>query len=252
MGRGEVSRDWSLTPCIFKSILTGLLPLVPSKQFNFVQTQGVPVDIKRILSSPSGLVSLEDRTANNLEDLSRVVSVFRGAGLKIVFTAGTWDLLHDGHINYLKKGRELGDVLIVAVETDALTRSRKGPGRPIVPEKERLFTLSEQRCVDLVILQSSFEEFDQMLELVRPDSLLLSSSTKDRDEARVKQFKEFCTEVVILPPQSSNSTTARIRKTMIDGGKELLDQLMVVLPQALKDAYQNTFGIPADPGREKS
>src|SRR5690606_26598179 len=71
----------------------------------------------------------------------------RAEGKRIVLTNGHFDLLHVGHLRYLHAARELGDVLIVAVNDDAMTAKRKGPGRPVLPQAERAELLAGLKCV---------------------------------------------------------------------------------------------------------
>lgn len=103
-------------------------------------------------------------------DLDRAVAAMRASGRPVVLTNGCFDLLHPGHIRYLRAARRLGGALVVAVNTDASVRRLKGPRRPIQPEGERAEILCALEMVDLVTL---FDE-DTPLELVRrllPDVL---------------------------------------------------------------------------------
>ena len=92
----------------------------------------------------------------------------RQAGQTVVTTNGVFDVLHVGHIRCLQAARDLGDILVVGVNSDACTRSLKGWPRPFVPESERMELLAALACVDYVTL------FDQptpveLLEALRPD-----------------------------------------------------------------------------------
>lgn len=69
---------------------------------------------------------------------------------KIVFTNGCFDILHAGHVDYLNKAKQLGDILLVALNSDSSVRSIKGPKRPIVCQEERAFIMSNLKCVDYV------------------------------------------------------------------------------------------------------
>lgn len=69
---------------------------------------------------------------------------------KIVFTNGCFDILHAGHVDYLNKAKQLGDILLVALNTDSSVRRIKGSKRPIVNEEERAFIMSNLKCVDYV------------------------------------------------------------------------------------------------------
>jgi len=76
----------------------------------------------------------------------------RASGGVVVFTNGVFDLLHPGHVRYLRAARALGDALIVGVNSDRSVRANKGPSRPINPETERAELLSALSCVDLAVV----------------------------------------------------------------------------------------------------
>lgn len=76
----------------------------------------------------------------------------RAAGKSIVFTNGVFDLLHPGHVRYLKAARAEGDVLIVAVNSDRSVRANKGPDRPVMPEAERAEVVAALACVDAAVV----------------------------------------------------------------------------------------------------
>ena len=103
-----------------------------------------------------------------IEQLKAIVSQIRTEGGKIVFANGCFDLLHAGHVRYLQSARELGDVLILGINSDACIAALKGSGRPLQPEKERAEILASLDCVDYVLL---FDEptVDSVLEELKPD-----------------------------------------------------------------------------------
>ena len=103
-----------------------------------------------------------------IESISDVVELVRVGGKTVVLTNGHFDLLHVGHLRYLSGAAALGDVLVVAVNDDAMTRERKGPGRPILPAAERAELLAGLRCVDLVTIFSQPTAVD-VVEAVAPD-----------------------------------------------------------------------------------
>ena len=76
----------------------------------------------------------------------------RASGQTIVFTNGVFDLLHPGHLRYLRDARALGDALIIGLNSDESVRRNKGPARPITPERERAEILAALECVDAVVL----------------------------------------------------------------------------------------------------
>ena len=99
---------------------------------------------------------------HRLEELSELVR-----GKKVVLTNGCFDILHVGHVRYLQDARALGDVLVVAVNSDSSMRQIKDSGRPILSQEERVALVSALRCVDYVVV---FDEPDvsRVLDLLRP------------------------------------------------------------------------------------
>lgn len=85
-------------------------------------------------------------------DLARKVDIWKMAGNKVVFTNGCFDLLHKGHIDYLNRAADCGDVLVVGVNSDESVSRLKGPHRPIQDESSRLWVLASLECVTAVIL----------------------------------------------------------------------------------------------------
>ncbi len=88
----------------------------------------------------------------SLERAYRWVDDLKARGRRVVFTNGCFDLLHPGHTRYLAAARQLGDALIVAVNSDRSVRGLKGPGRPIVPQDERAEVLAALEVVDAVTI----------------------------------------------------------------------------------------------------
>jgi len=95
----------------------------------------------------------------------------RATGRTVVFTNGVFDLLHPGHVRYLREAASLGDVLIVGLNTDASVRRNKGAGRPITPELERAEIVGALECVSAVAL---FDEDTpaRIIQAVQPDILV--------------------------------------------------------------------------------
>lgn len=177
------------------------------------------MSMKQILGTGS---CFEQRFISDPEQLSDAVESLKKAGYKIVLTQGVYDLLHIGHALYLEQARNYGDILVVAVDTDELTKTRKGPRRPIVPEKERIETLVHLRYVDIITLLGVGDP-RRVAEIIHPDVWVFSRSTADISKQDVEDNKKYCGEVVYLPSQAKTSTTARIRNLMLGAAGELAD-----------------------------
>ncbi len=104
----------------------------------------------------------------NWTDLAVQIEERRRQGQRIVTTNGVFDLLHVGHVRYLQAARELGNMLVVGVNSDACTRRLKGDSRPLVSEDERMEVLAALACVDYVTV---FDEPtpNALLAVIRPD-----------------------------------------------------------------------------------
>lgn len=106
-----------------------------------------------------------------IDEAAAFADDLRRGGKKVVFTNGVFDLLHPGHVRYLKQARSLGDALIVGLNSDRSVRAIKGPSRPITPEAERAELLAALACVDAVAI---FDD-DTPAEIIRkiqPDVLV--------------------------------------------------------------------------------
>lgn len=95
---------------------------------------------------------LDNPKLRNLNDAIAWRERQREAGRQVVLTNGVFDLLHTGHLFYLKKARELGDVLVIALNADASVRALKGPTRPVQTEIQRAYALGALECVDCIVI----------------------------------------------------------------------------------------------------
>lgn len=114
--------------------------------------------------------ALQDRIVQ-LPALLAALVPLRGGGGRIVFTNGCFDLLHPGHVTYLEAARQLGDALVVGLNSDASVRRLKGPTRPILTEEERATVVAGLRSVDYVVVFNE-ETPLHLIEAVVPDVLV--------------------------------------------------------------------------------
>jgi len=147
-------------------------------------------------------------------DLIDVLAKRRAKGHRIVFTNGCFDLIHIGHTRYLQAARELGDLLVLGVNTDASVRAlNKGAERPIVPEAQRAEVLAALACVDYVVL---FDEPDpaRLIAELQPD-VLVKGGDWPRDEIIGREVVEArggsVRTIPLVPGVSTTALVDRIK-----------------------------------------
>lgn len=163
-------------------------------------------------------------TARPRDPASKVVSreeAVRRAGpgraFRLVFTNGCFDLLHPGHVQCLSRARELGDVLLVAVNSDAsVRRLGKGPRRPLVDERSRAEVVAALECVDLVTV---FDEDTprEVVAALEPDVLVKGGDYSEDEVVGARTVRASGGEVVIVPLLPGHSTS-RLVEGMGGGG----------------------------------
>jgi rfaE bifunctional protein nucleotidyltransferase chain/domain len=133
------------------------------------------------------------------------------ANKKVVFTNGVFDILHAGHVDYLSKARELGDYLIVALNTDDSVRNLKGPSRPVNTLDDRMSVIAALRCVDCVV---SFGEDtpERLISEIKPDIHVKGGDYSVESLPESKIVHGYGGEVFVLPLLSGRSSTRIIEK----------------------------------------
>ena len=130
---------------------------------------------------------------------------------RIVFTNGCFDLLHVGHVRYLAAAKQLGDILVVGLNSDASVRQLKGPDRPINPESDRAEVLAALAVVDHVVI---FHEMrvSRLVMILRPDIYVKGGdySVDSLDRGEVDALRSVGAEIRIVPLVPGRSTTRLI------------------------------------------
>jgi len=135
----------------------------------------------------------------------------RDRGERVVFTNGCFDILHAGHVRTLRFARAQGDVLVVAINSDASIRGLKGPGRPIVPEGERALILAALEDVDYVVVFNEKTPVD-LLRRIRPDVLVKGGDYGPDGVVGADLVKSWGGRVVVAPLEKGVSTTNIVNK----------------------------------------
>ena len=149
----------------------------------------------------------------NLEELIKTVSLAKSVGKTVVFTNGCFDLIHGGHIEFLQKAREKGDLLVVGLNSDKSVKSIKGNGRPIKTEKERANIISALKYVDYITI---FDEAtpEEVIREVRPD-ILVKGDDYGLDEVVGREIVEgYGAKVELIPIVKGLSTTNIVTKIL--------------------------------------
>ena len=149
-----------------------------------------------------------------LEQLAPIVLEAKTAGRKVVFTNGCFDILHRGHLELLESARKLGDLMVVAVNTDRSVRQLKGPSRPVMHETDRVALLAALEMVDYVILFDKSDPGD-IIEALLPHVLVKGGDWKPEEVIGGDVVEANGGRVVIvplLPGHSSTRIMERIRQ----------------------------------------
>ncbi len=155
--------------------------------------------------------SIDNKHIKDDVSLRLLIERYKELGKKIVFTNGCFDILHSGHVKYLKQAKELGDVLIVGLNSDSSIKRLKGPSRPVNSVSDRLQVLSGLQSVDHVV------EFNEdtpinLLKKVQPDMFVKGGDYKADSLPEVPTIKDMGGEVKIIPLVPGRSTTGIIKR----------------------------------------
>jgi len=139
------------------------------------------------------------------ENLRERIKTLRDEGKKIVFTNGCFDILHVGHVKYLNRAKEMGDILVLALNSDSSVKFIKGPLRPIVPQDERAYIMASLDMVDYVTI---FDEDTplELIEYIEPDILVKGGDWSEDTVSGRESVEKRGGKVVIIPQFNESST----------------------------------------------
>lgn len=148
-----------------------------------------------------------------VSELAQLAATMRRDRRRVVLTNGCFDLLHIGHTRYLQEARSLGDLLVVAINSDAAVSALKGPERPLVPEQERAEVLAALGCVDYVTI---FDAPDpgEVVAAVQPDVLVKGGDWPVEKIVGREVVQARGGRVVSLPLVPGASTTGLVRRIL--------------------------------------
>lgn len=172
-------------------------------------------------------------------DLDTLHDQLKARGKKIVFTAGSWDLIHAGQCRYLEKARDEGDVLVVGVSSNDAIKRVKGPNKPILDEKIRAEMLTFLRSVDFVTVLPE-PSCAPTLGLLKPDVFITVNEDWTDNYKQSKEYKtviKYGGEVQVVDRQSTAISTTKIVQRAIGGH--------------LGDVFKDFMELRKDPLKER-
>lgn len=171
-------------------------------------------------------------------DLLQLGESLRQAGKKVVFTAGSWDLIHAGQCRYLELAKQHGDVLVVGVSSNTAIKRVKGPNKPILDEKIRAEMLTFLRSVDFVTILPE-PSCVPSLGLLKPDIYI---TVREEWTSDYKHSKEYATvvgyggQMLVLDRQSTSVSTTQILQRAIGGHlSDTLKDFMTYRKEPIKE-----------------
>ena len=143
--------------------------------------------------------------------LVRIVSGLKRRGKRIVFTNGCFDILHFGHVQYLQRAKQCGDILVVGLNSDASVRRLKGRGRPIIKEGDRSRVLAALTCVDYVVAFNEDTPY-AVIQKIRPDILVKGADWNKKKIVGADVVTGYGGKVATISFIKGRSTTSIINK----------------------------------------
>ena len=165
-------------------------------------------------------------TALDANDLARHITRHRGEGQRIVLTNGCFDVLHRGHTRYLNQAKQLGEILVVALNSDESVRRLKGPGRPINPITDRAAVIASLSCVDYVTVFDTATPIP-LIQRIRPEIYAKGGDYTPEMLAETSAVESYGGRVAILdyvPERSTTAVVQRIRNGDAPSEKEIYDR----------------------------
>lgn len=172
-------------------------------------------------------------------DLMTLHEQLKAKGKRIVFTAGSWDLLHVGQCRYLERVKEQGDILVVGISSNEAIRKVKGPNKPVLDEKLRAEMLTYLRPVDFVTILPE-PSCAPSLGLLKPDVFVTVNEDWTDEYKNSKEYKtvtKYGGEVMVIDRQSTAVSTTKIIQRAIGG--------------QLGDVFKDFMALRKDPLKEK-
>lgn len=143
--------------------------------------------------------------------LKNTLEALRKEGKKIAFTNGCFDILHVGHVRYLREAKKAGDILVLALNSDSSVRTIKGEERPLVYEEERAEVLAALEFVDFITIFPELTPLE-LINYLKPDILIKGGDWPEEKVVGREEVKKWGGRVAIIPEVEGKSTTNIVEK----------------------------------------
>ncbi len=175
------------------------------------------------------MTNIKSKVIHDYKTLKKKIHAHKVLGHRIVCTIGSWDMLHIGHLRYLNRAKEFGDILIVGVDSDRGVKMYKGDLRPVIPQDERIEMLTYQHCVDYVTLIDDIDKDGQWkYELIKtvPIDIFVTVQNDSYPPDQLENIKKYCNKLKEIPRQAmQTSSTDVIQNILKNHLLKLVEQL---------------------------
>ena len=151
----------------------------------------------------------------SIEEIKGIIDEAHRLGKKVVLANGCFDILHVGHVRYLKDAKRHGDLLVVAVNSDSSVKRLKGPTRPYMPQEERAEIVAALECVDYVFIFED-ERLDRIIRYLKPDFQAKGTDYTVETVPEREAVESYGGRVIICGDPKDHSTTELIERLTQD------------------------------------
>lgn len=199
--------------------------------------------LKQVLQPSS---QLADKLVGSFDELEALVQQLKTGGYTIVLTQGVYDMFHVGHGRYLAEAGQAGDVLIVGLDSDELTREMKGEGKPFDSFADRAETLAFLSSVRIIVKRDVGQGHHDLIKLVKPNVLIMSQTTTTFTDEDKRALEPHCGEIRHLEAKAAMSTTAKIRRLLYNGTRPFVDKVHTRMEKLSTEIEDFVAGIRED------
>ncbi len=170
-----------------------------------------PITNQELVKSLSAQYSDQEKKIHTIDELMEQVAIWKKQKKKIVFTNGCFDILHVGHVTYLEKAKKLGDILVLALNSDSSITKLKGKSRPVINQQDRARVLAALSSVDCIVVFGEPTPL-HLIKRIQPDILAKGSDYKKNQVVGYQEIKKWNGKIELVSIVPGRSTSAIIKK----------------------------------------